>query len=412
MLRTLAPSGSPIRLSELTTWLSTLAGGQDKSEELLEAVRNTFGVKHCLFFSTGRAAMCFLFQRLHKFCSNVHRDEVVVPGYTCYSVASSVIMAGLKIRVCDIDPVTLSYDLEQLASVDFSRVLCVVTANLYGLPDELEKIEQLTNENKVYLVDDAAQSLGAMVAGRPSGTFGIAGLYSLDKGKNITSLQGGMIVTNNDALAREMLLEFHSLGENSRSDNVKEYFKVLVYFFFLYPATYWIPSRLPFLNLGDTRYEDDYPIHKYPAALSPIALAQLERYRSITTQRVQAARWYQQLLPEHPLIRPILPVINTQPAWLRFPLRITGRRARAQFLHLNGEMGCTGSYPKSISEIPEISNHLVVQNQQCEASARIAREIVTLPTHAFVREKDVNAISHSLQMILSNPNYSPSGLST
>ena len=135
MLRTLAHSGSPIRLSELTGWLSTLVSGQDKSEELLEAVRNTFGVKHCLFFSTGRAAMCFLFQHLHKFCSNVHRDEVVVPGYTCYSVASSVIMAGLKIRVCDIDPVTLSYDLEQLASVDFSRVLCVVTANLYGLPD-------------------------------------------------------------------------------------------------------------------------------------------------------------------------------------------------------------------------------------------------------------------------------------
>ncbi len=148
-----------------------------------------------------------------KLCSNDHRNEVVIPGYTCYSVASSVIMAGLKIRVCDIDPVTLSYDLEQLASVDFSRVLCVVTANLYGLPDDLKQIEQITTENDVYLVDDAAQSLGATVAGQPSGTFGIAGLFSLDKGKNITSIQGGMIVTNNDALARVMQSEFHSLGK-------------------------------------------------------------------------------------------------------------------------------------------------------------------------------------------------------
>ena len=402
MLRTLAPSGSPIKPSELAGWLSTLVRGQDKSGELLEAVRNTFGVKHCLLFSTGRAAMCFLFRCLDKSCNDNQRDEVVVPGYTCYSVASSAIMAGLKIRVCDIDPVTLSYDLEQLASVDFSRVLCVVTANLYGLPDDLKEIEQITNDNNVYLVDDAAQSLGATIAGQASGTFGIAGLYSLDKGKNITSLQGGMIVTNNDALAGVMQSEFHSLGENSRSDNAREYFKVLVYFLFLYPALYWIPSRLPFLSLGETRYEGDYPIHKYPAPLSPIALSQLKRYQSITRQRVQAAHWYQQLLPEHPLIRPVVPTNNAQPAWLRFPLRITERRMRMNFLDLNREMGCTGSYPKSISEIPEIRNHLFVQNQQCEASVTIAREIVTLPTHAFVRKKDVSMISHSLQMILSN----------
>ncbi len=63
-------------------------------------------------------------------------------------------------------------------------------------------------------------------------------------------------------------------------------------------------------------------------------------------------------------------------------------------------MGCTGSYPKSITEIPEIGNHLAIQNQKCEASVTIAREIVTLPTHAFVIKKDVSTICHSLQMIV------------
>ncbi|MDB4516669.1 DegT/DnrJ/EryC1/StrS family aminotransferase [Crocinitomicaceae bacterium] len=400
MLRTLAPSGSPIKLSELAAWLLTLARGQDKSEELLEAFRNTFGVKHCLLFSTGRAAMCFLFRCLHKYCDNSQRNEVVIPGYTCYSVASSAVMAGLKIRVCDIDPVTLSYDLEQLESVDFSRVLCVVTANLYGLPDDLQEIERITNGNNVYLVDDAAQSLGATVTGKPSGTFGIAGLYSLDKGKNITSIQGGIIVTNDNALAELMLSEFHALGENSRSDNVREYFKALVYFFFLHPALYWIPARLPFLSLGETRYEEDYPIHKYPSPLSPIALAQLKRYMAITTQRTQVARWYQESLPEHPDLLPVQPGTNTQPAWLRFPLRIIERSARNKFLVLNRAMGCTGSYPKSIAEIPEIREQLVIQNLKCDASKTIASEIVTLPTHTFVSRKDVSAICHSLQRIV------------
>lgn len=190
--------------------------------------------------------MCFLFQCLQKLGNNDQKNEILVPGYTCYSVASSAIMAGLKVRICDIDPDTLSYDLEQLNSVDFSRVLCVVTANLYGLPDDLQQIEQILRANKVYLVDDAAQCLGGLVEGRPSGTFGIAGLYSLDKGKNITSLQGGIIVTNDDDLAGLLQQEYQSLAENSPVDNTLECLKILIYFFFLHPAMYWIPSRLPF----------------------------------------------------------------------------------------------------------------------------------------------------------------------
>ena len=346
--------------------------------------------------------MCFLFRCLDKSCNDNQRDEVVVPGYTCYSVASSAIMAGLKIRVCDIDPVTLSYDLEQLASVDFSRVLCVVTANLYGLPDDLKEIERITTENNAYLVDDAAQSLGATVAGQHSGTFGIAGLFSLDKGKNITSIQGGMVVTNNDDLARVMQSEFNSLGTNSRLDNTKEYVKVLAYFLFLHPALYWIPAKLPFISLGETRYEDNYPIHKYPETLSPIALGQLMRYQAITSQREQVAHRYHEFLPAHPLIRPVQAGINTRPAWLRYPLRILDYHVREQFLDRNKAVGCTGSYPKSICEIPEIKIHIAIQNQKCEASETIAREIVTLPTHAFVSKKDVIRICRSLQGIVTS----------
>jgi len=348
--------------------------------------------------------MCFLFQCLQKLGNNDQKNEILVPGYTCYSVASSAIMAGLKVRICDIDPDTLSYDLEQLNSVDFSRVLCVVTANLYGLPDDLQQIEQILRANKVYLVDDAAQCLGGLVEGRPSGTFGIAGLYSLDKGKNITSLQGGIIVTNDDDLAGLLQQEYQSLAENSPVDNTLECLKILIYFFFLHPAMYWIPSRLPFLNLGQTRYENDYPINKYPGQLATLALAQLRRHQTITATRLQAARWYQEHLPQHQYIRMIQPVPNTDPVWLRFPLRITAPRVRERFLQLNSNMGCTGSYPSSIAEIPEIRGHMAVQNGQFSVSKMISREIVTLPTHTFVREQDVESIGNSLRILLSSEN--------
>lgn len=400
MLRVLPPSGSPIRPSELAGWLLALAAGRDRTPELLEAFHATAGVRHCFPLSTGRAAMCFLFRCLRKYCGDDRRNEVLVPGYTCYSVASSAIMAGLKVRICDIDPDTLSYDPERLRSVDFSRVLCMVTANLYGLPDDLRLIERIAADNDVYLVDDAAQCLGALVEGRPSGTFGTAGLFSLDKGKNITSLQGGMIVSNDDDFAALVRQEYRSLAQNATADNLRDYIKVLVYFFFLHPAMYWIPASLPFLKLGETRYEDDYPLHAYPAGLAPLALLQLRRYPAILAARTLAASRYQQRLPRHDHLRPVQPVPGTQPAWLRFPLRITSPRLRERFLAINGRMGCTASYPKPIVDIPEIRDRIAIDSGCCDNARLVAGEIVTLPTHRLVRDRDITAICRSLETLL------------
>ena len=78
-----------------------------------------------------------------------------------------------------------------LERCDFSRVLAVVTANLYGIPNALPDLERIARERGVYLLDDAAQSLGARLGGRAVGTFGDAGLYSFDKGKIICTIQGG-----------------------------------------------------------------------------------------------------------------------------------------------------------------------------------------------------------------------------
>lgn len=100
----------------------------------------------------------------------------------------------------------------------------------------------------------------------------------------------------------------------------------------------------------------------------------------------------------------IQPVPNTDPVWLRFPLRITAPRVRERFLQLNSNMGCTGSYPSSIAEIPEIRGHMAVQNGQLSVSKMISREIVTLPTHTFVREQDVESIGNSLRILLSSEN--------
>ncbi|VAW73242.1 DegT/DnrJ/EryC1/StrS aminotransferase [hydrothermal vent metagenome] len=396
MPRVLAPTGSPVSAAELGHWLTALLTGQDPRPAFAEAICQHFSVPHCHLFSTGRAAMSFLFGCLAEMNNDPARTEIVVPAYTCYSVASSALMAGLHVRVCDIDPDTLSYDLEQLRSIDFSRVLAVTTANLYGMPDNLPEIDSITREHGVFLVDDAAQSMQARIAGRFSGTWGIAGLFSLDKGKNITAIQGGMIVTENNELENIIVQRYSRLPENGHVSNIKEYIKLLVYFSLLHPSLYWMPASLPFLHLGETRYEDDYPINRLPRTLAAISNHQLSRVEAITAIRLGNAERYIQTLGNTSGPGRFSIIDGAEPVFLRYPVRMKDKQARRNFLGEYAGLGVTASYPQSISDVEEIRSVIRIQNEQTPNARQIAREIVTLPTHAYVRPGDIENICKEL----------------
>ena len=128
-------------------------------------------------------------------------DEVIVPAYTCYSVPASIVKAGLRPRLVDVDPDTLDYDRAALDAADTSRVLAIVATNLYGIPNDLPHLVAFGRARGVFVVDDAAQAMGATSSGRPAGTWGDAGLFSLDKGKNVSAIDGGVLVTGDDRIA-------------------------------------------------------------------------------------------------------------------------------------------------------------------------------------------------------------------
>lgn len=400
-MRTLAPSGSPIRLRELLACATAV--GKPAADTLRQALCAELGVKHAFLMANGRGAMSLLLRSLASQQADRERRYVVVPSYTCYSVAASALMAGLEVLVCDIDEDTLCYNREQLESIDFSRVLAIVSANLYGIPDRLPELETLAQRHGVFLLDDAAQCLGATVAGRRVGTFGDAGILSFDKGKIITSINGGVIVTNNDVLAAKLAAALGELQPLPLATRVTELIKLGVYFTMLNPWLYGIPANLPFLKLGATRYEDDYPLQRYFDGLAPLALAQFRRMAEINASRRACAAIYEAQLPRMPLLATISPVANSEPVWLRFPLRIRDAAARTDFLSKNRKNGCSASYPLSIADVPEIRDRIVVQNGTSHGGRTIAGQIVTLPTHGYVNDNDIARICDGLTLLSASP---------
>ncbi len=397
MLRSLPPAGNPILVSDLFDVIRHLHTSKPVAEDLENEISTLFNDSYCFLFSTGRGGMTVLLRSFKTQCKSGQRTNVVVPSYTCYSVAASIVAAGLNVLVCDIDKTTLSYDRDQLQSIDYDSVLAIVSANLYGFPNDLEYLENIATREGVYMIDDAAQSLGATLGARKVGTFGHAGLFSLDKGKVITSINGGVVITKDEELADILRAEYSALSGISRIDRIKNYIKLITYAAFLHPRVYWLPNSIPLTGLGDTVYDERIELAKYQVEVAAVARNQLGRLEKTNKGRRSVAQYYREKLKNTPNVRSIDVAPDATPAYLRYPIRITDQNIRRRFLESSKYLGTSRSYPASIAAIPQLKGRIKVQNDVYECGRTVAEQIVTLPTHAYVTKPDVEQLCHLLE---------------
>ncbi len=363
-------------------------------------IRARAGVAHAWPIASGRAAMTLVLQALRSVANDPRRDEVLVPAYTCYSVPASIARAGLRPRLVDVDPRTLGMDPRALEKADFSRALAVVSANLYGIPNDLPAIEAIALERGVFLVDDGAQCIGARIAGRAVGTFGDVGLYSFDKGKVICTIQGGAIVCREDRVADAIGASMDALPDSTFAETLGNVIKLPIYALCLRPALYGAIRSLPFLGLGRTAYEERYPIAKLSAPQMGVAVELLRRLDAIAADRAAKAATLRAALEGAPGIE--LPAIaaDAEPAWVRFPLRVTDASARDAFIAAldAAGIGATTSYPLALCDVPEVAAQLRSPRDAMPGARQVASQIMTLPTHGFCPDgyaERIRALAHA-----------------
>jgi perosamine synthetase len=380
-----APAGTVVTLREIASGFAHGAFGSNPHSRLSDELRALSGAPHCWPVSSGRAAMTLCLEAMSAAAADPTRDEVIVPAYTCYSVPASIARAGLRPRLCDVDPQTLGLDPAALDAVDFSRVLAVVSANLYGMPNALPEIESITRRRGVYLLDDGAQSIGARAGGRAIGTFGDAGLWSFDKGKIISTIQGGAIVARDGPVAGALERRLAQLPPSTWSESLGNAAKLAVYSLGLRPAAYGMIRRLP-LGLGRTEYETRYLISRLGSPQAGAATLQLRRVAALNAARRAVAADLAASLAGLPDVELVPSLAGTEPVYARFPVRITRPDRRAELLReLDAAgIGATGSYPQALCDVAEVRALLRDASQPMPGARRVAAEILTLPTHGYV----------------------------
>jgi len=133
-------------------------------------------------------------------------DEVIVPSFTFAATGNSVALTGATPVFADIEPETFSLDPEAVAAAVTDRTKGILPVHLYGHPARMTELAAVAERFGIELYEDAAQAHGAALDGRPVGTFGRFAMFSLYPTKNMTSGEGGMVSTADEATAHRVRL--------------------------------------------------------------------------------------------------------------------------------------------------------------------------------------------------------------
>ena len=344
-------------------------------------IRRAFGVDHVFLVSSGAAALSLSLIALKSLAPG---RDVVIPAYTCYSVPAAVLKAGLRPVLCDIDPATLDFDHAQLQRTLKHDTLCVVTHHLFGIPAAIDGIRAVCAERRIFVLEDAAQGMGGEVHGRKLGTLGDIGIFSFGRGKNVTCGSGGAIVTHSAAIAAQLAARYRELPSPAVRDGIADLVTLLAMTVFIHPRLYWIPSLLPFLRLGETRFPDDVPLGRLGTMKAALLTGWQRRLAESNTTRSEVAADYRSRLPLQPAGRH---------AYLRVPLLAPtpGMKKRLHSFAQRRGLGVSAAYPTAVSEIPQIRD--AFRGQRFPAAEHVAARLVTIPTHQWVSAQDRQAIA-------------------
>ncbi len=395
--RTLPPAATPIHLRDILNGLRGFTRGQYEIERFRWELQNYFGIKHCFLVSSGKAALTIIFKALHA--RHAEKDAVIIPAYTCYSVPSAVRRAGLDIKLCDIDGDTLDFDYAQLEKMlsgpDADQILAVVPRHFFGAPADIEQLRRVTAGLEIAIVEDAALAMGGEQKGKKLGTMGDAGVFSLGRGKSFSTVEGGIILTESDGLADRIKRLVDNLAEYTIIENLTLFLNSVLLTIFMHPRLFWFPKSLPFLKIGATIYDPGFSIKRLSAFQAGLSYGWQARLQSMMNIRTVNARYWTSCLKENPALAKSFSQScpgNGADAPVRFPVLVGNEIEAKRLLRQSEEkgLGIMMTYPDSVDGIPELS--LQIGGRGFPVARRYAKNLLTLPTHSFVSDRDKRRI--------------------
>ena len=246
-------------------WLT----GGPKASEFERLLADFIGAKYAVSVNSGTAALHLAIRALNLKPS----DEVIVPVFTFTATADAVLFCRARPVFADINPRTFNLSPESMVDKLTERTKAVMVVHYAGQPADMREIMEIAEDHKLYVIEDCAHSLGSSYRKSKTGSIGTVGCFSFYPTKIITTLEGGMLTTNEEWIAKKAkLLREHGITKSALEREKKADWHY---------------------DITDLGY--NYRLNEVQAALG---ISQLKRVKDGIEKRVKAARYYTRKLSE------------------------------------------------------------------------------------------------------------------
>jgi perosamine synthetase len=324
-------------------------------ERLEAAFASLIGVRHVVAVSSGTTALVAAIQALKL----APGDEIITTAFSFVATLNAILEAGATARFADIGE-DYCLDPDSVQALIGPRTRAILPVHLYGLPADMTRLHLIAEQGGLALIEDAAQAHGARIDGRPVGSFG-TGCFSLYATKNVMAGEGGLITTNDDAVADYLRL--------ARSQGMR--------------------SRYQYEIVGH-----NYRMTELQAA---VAVAQVARLKVVNDRRRDNAAALTALLTGVPgLILPTVPA-GREHVFHQYTVRLTkdaacNRDELSERLAAQG-VGSGIYYPRLMHDYDCYRDLPQIITDETPRAATIATEVLSLPVHPQLSATDLEHIA-------------------
>ncbi len=300
-------------------------------------------------------------------------DEVITTPFTFIASATSIMMAGAKPVFVDIDPVRLNIDPAKIESKITGRTRAILPVEVFGNPAGFDRVCEIAQKHNLPVIEDSCEALGSTLNGKKAGTFGTISVFGFYPNKQITTGEGGMILTDNDELA-DLCASFRNQGRDNGDS--------------------WLcHERLGYnFRLSDIN--------------CALGIVQLSRIEQIKAKRRQVAKWYQEMLADDDrLILPAEPD-NCDVSWFVFVVRLADEFSSKQRDKILDEMRNrgiqVGNYFPPVHLQPVMVERFGYKHGDFPVTESISDRTFALPFYNNLTKDQIATVCKTLKEVLDN----------
>lgn len=335
--------------------------------EFEKALASYIGTKRAVAVNSGTSGLflCMLALGIGQ------GDEVITTPFTFIASATPILMVGASPVFVDIDPVSLNIELSKLESRITDRTKAILAVEIFGNPFGIDRVCEIARKHNLVVIDDSCEALGSALNGKMVGTFGKMSVFGFYPNKQITTGEGGMILTNDEDLA-DVCVSLRNQGRGKNSA--------------------W---------LAHERLGYNFRLSDINCALG---IAQLSRIDEIKAKRRQVAMWYQEILAdEERLVVPAEPE-GCDMSWFVFVVRLREdftmqQRDRILQVMMNRGIQVSNYFPP-VHLQPFMVQQFGYRKGDFPIAESVSERTIALPFYNNLAKDDVAVVCRELTEVL------------